>query len=99
MTAAVEPGWERRSPARAEEYLALVRVALGEARALRNGNTDTLVELLEEQERHAERGELPWRQGGFALTRFLGEWEWGAEGERVLDLAYRLQELARERGE
>jgi hypothetical protein len=52
-----------------------------------------LAELLEKERDAARRGELPPRNGGFPLTRFAGEIEWGPEGAALVDKLYELQRL------
>jgi hypothetical protein len=44
----------------------------------------------------ADLGELPRRDYGFALTRFMDEYEWGTEGDRVWDLVHQLLHIWRD---
>jgi hypothetical protein len=41
----------------------------------------------------ARRGELPPRDGGFPLTRFVGDHEWGPDGSELVDRVYALQRI------
>jgi hypothetical protein len=56
-----------------------------------------LARLLRKERDAARRGELPPREGGFPLTRFAGEVEWGPEGADLVDHLYELQRLWRQR--
>ena len=47
-----------------------------------------LAGLLAKARDAALRGELPPRSGGFPLTRFAGEIEWGPEGAELVDKLY-----------
>lgn len=85
-------------------YAAAADEALAEAERLRTtwsaaGDDEgaRLVERLErmlsESRDAARRGLLPPRDGGFPLTRFVGEYEWGAEGSGLVDRVYAMQHV------
>jgi hypothetical protein len=86
-----------------EDYAVLADEARAEARRLharwaeagdsRASLAARLELLLEKASDAARRGELPPRDGGFPLTRFAGEVEWGPEGASLLDRLYELQRL------
>jgi hypothetical protein len=90
-------------------YAELAEEALAEAERLREhwkqvGDADgaklagRLAGLLANARDDARRGRLPPRTGGFPLTRFMSDYEWGEEGRRVEDLAYAMQRCWRESG-
>jgi hypothetical protein len=97
-------GWERRSPATSEDYRALTEAILAKAVELRHrwseaGDrsgvelVDRLIGFLEEQRDNARQGLLPARAHGFALTRFMGDYDWGPDGKEMQAMVYDLQEL------
>jgi hypothetical protein len=89
----------------AERYRAVLVSALDEAWRARaisaaNGrdagvrNVDRLIGFLTDQLEAARSGHLPLRgRYGFALTRYMGESEWGEEGATLVALVYELQEI------
>jgi len=90
-------------------YAELAEEARGEAETLRDrweqaGDTDgaelagRLAGLLANARDDARRGKLPPRSGGFPLTRFMGDYEWGEEGRRVENKVYALQRCWQESG-
>jgi hypothetical protein len=90
-------------------YAELAEEALEEAERLRNhweqaGNADRarlagrLAGLLVDARDEARRGWLPPRTGGFPLTRFADDYEWGEEGRRAVDYLYELQRYWQESG-
>jgi hypothetical protein len=69
-------------------------IADSNGRAARVRNIDRLIGFLTDQLASAEAGNLPPRKGyGFALTRYMGESEWGDEGAKLVDIVYELQEI------
>jgi hypothetical protein len=90
-------------------YAELAEEALEEAERLREhweraGDADRaklaarLAGLLANARDNARRGRLPPRTGGFPLTRFADDYEWGEEGRRAIDHLYKLQRYWRENG-
>ena len=87
-----------------DRYAAAADAALAEAGRLRarwaaEGDAsgvamaDRLEGLLAAERDAARSGRLPPRNGGFPLTRFLGEVEWGPEGRELVDRVYDLQRI------
>jgi hypothetical protein len=85
-------------------YAAAADDAIAEADRLRarwagSGDTEgaALTERLRQQlvtsRDAARRGELPPRGGGFPLTRFVGEYDWGPDGDELVDRVYALQRI------
>jgi ribosomal protein S18 acetylase RimI-like enzyme len=90
-----------------QRYVELAQEAIAEARRLRSrwaeaGDTsgaaiaERLERLLVAERDAAERGRLPPRAGGFRITRFVGDYEWGSEGRELVDLVFSLQHIWRE---
>lgn len=88
-------------------YADLAEQALEEAERLREhweqvGDAESarlaarLAALLADARDEARLGRLPPRSGGFPLTRFMGDYEWGEEGQRVEDRVAALQRCWRE---
>jgi hypothetical protein len=68
--------------------------AAAAGRDARARNFDRLLGFLDEQLIAARAGTLPARRGyGFALSRYVDEYEWGEEGSRVLELVHDLQHI------
>ena len=83
-------------------YAELAEGARAEAEALRDrwragGDADgarlaeRLASLLAEARDAAGEGRLPPRDGGFPLTRFVSDYDWGDEGRDVVERVYALQ--------
>lgn len=69
-------------------------IAAANAREHRARNIDRLIGFLEDQLASAREGKLPPRKGyGFALTRYMDEYEWGEEGRKLFDLVLALQRI------
>lgn len=90
-------------------YAELAEQALEEAERLREhweraGDAgrarlaERLAGLLANARDNARQGKLPPRSGGFPLTRFMGDYDWGEEGRYVEDLAYAMQHCWQESG-
>lgn len=102
MTGDPSVGWERRSAETAAAYRAVAERALVEAGELRDvwsfdpkrvELVDRLIGFLRTHVEHAKAGELPSRRFGFALTRFMDDFEWRPEGERLFDTAHELSNI------
>jgi hypothetical protein len=87
-----------------DAYAGAADDAIAEAervRALWAGRGDTegaalaerLRELLVAARDDARRGALPARNGGFPLTRFVGDYDWGPDAEGLVDRVYALQRI------
>ena len=85
-------------------FVRLADEAIAEARALEARHAEAgdhgaaeqaalAVQILEAERHAALDGRLPRRSEGFGFgpTRFIGEYEWGAEGKRLVDAVYAMQ--------
>jgi hypothetical protein len=93
-------GWEQRPVATVQRYRDVAQRAFERGETLLDDGSFTdpvplerLIEFLREQIEHADNGELPWRRGGFALTRYMGDFEWRPAGEELENDAYELQRI------
>jgi hypothetical protein len=87
-----------------DAYTAAADDAIAEAERVRarwaeRGDTEgaALAERLQQQlvasRDDARRGTLPPRNGGFPLTRFVGEYDWGPDADGLVDRVYALQRI------
>lgn len=90
---ATSSAWEHRDPETVRSYADLLDRALAEAEALREtwsvgepqmvDLADRLLGFLRDQADHVVAGELPSRELGFGLTRFMDDYEWRPQGAEV----------------
>jgi len=93
-TASLAARYAETLSAAVDEARAARAVALAQGNGARVRNVDRLVGFLEEQLAAARSGSLPPRKGyGFALTRYMDDYEWGEEGTRLVDLVHELQRI------
>jgi hypothetical protein len=62
-------------------------------RSVRHSACGRLIGFFEEHRDHARLGLLPTRAHGYPLTRFMGDHEWGPDGNELQASAYDLQEI------
>lgn len=87
-----------------ERYAEAADEAIAEAQRLRSrwaesgdmsgaALAERLERLLIAERDAARRGRLPPCEGGFPLTRFVSDHEWGAEGRDLVERVYALQRI------
>lgn len=103
-----ELGWEQSTQETSNAYAVAAERALAEAEHVRDrwvsgGDSsgvevaDRLLGFLQQHRDNARKGILPSREFGYALTRFMDDYEWRPEGSRLQDLVCAMRDIWAER--